>query len=144
MAEHDAIVVGRRAGREHRGVAAGPGGLRPLVLDAAVFPRVKICAGWVTPEALADLEVDPDKYPLTIQPFDAVRARVRGGAARDGLAAARQLRHHPPRVRPLPARARGRRGRRRALGHPGHRRGRAGPDRVRVETDRGRLRGAAW
>jgi flavin-dependent dehydrogenase len=41
------------------------------VLDAAVFPRVKICAGWVTPEALADLEVDPDKYPRTIQPFDA-------------------------------------------------------------------------
>ena len=40
------------------------------MLDAAVFPRVKICAGWVTPEALVDLEVDPDKYPLTIQPFD--------------------------------------------------------------------------
>lgn len=46
-------------------------GFRPLVLDAAVFPRVKICAGWVTPEALADLEIDPEKYPLTIQPFRA-------------------------------------------------------------------------
>jgi flavin-dependent dehydrogenase len=27
----------------------------------------------VTPEALADVEVDPDKYPLTIQPFTACR-----------------------------------------------------------------------
>ena len=43
------------------------------MLDAAVFPRVKICAGWVTPEALADVEVDPDKYPRTIQPFTACR-----------------------------------------------------------------------
>jgi geranylgeranyl reductase family protein len=63
-------------------VGGGPGGstaawrlararLRVLVLDAAVFPRVKICAGWVTPEALGDLEIDPEKYPLTIKPFEA-------------------------------------------------------------------------
>ena len=38
-----------------------------------MFPRVKICAGWVTPEALADVEVDPEKYPHTIQPFTACR-----------------------------------------------------------------------
>src|SRR5262249_7570541 len=30
-----------------------------------------ICAGWVTRAALADLEVEPDAYPLTIQPFRA-------------------------------------------------------------------------
>ena len=36
-----------------------------------MFPRVKICAGWVTRAALADLEVEADKYPLTIQPFRA-------------------------------------------------------------------------
>ncbi|HYB42710.1 MAG TPA: NAD(P)/FAD-dependent oxidoreductase, partial [Candidatus Methylomirabilis sp.] len=53
-------------------------GLRPLVLDAAVFPRVKICAGWVTPVALDDLEIDPDKYPLTIQPFTACALEFEG------------------------------------------------------------------
>ena len=68
--DHDAIVVGGGPGGSTAAWRLALAGLRPLVLDAAVFPRVKICAGWVTPEALADLEVDPDKYPLTIQPFD--------------------------------------------------------------------------
>jgi geranylgeranyl reductase family protein len=69
--DHDVIVVGGGPGGSTAAWRLATAGLRPLVLDAAVFPRVKICAGWVTPEALADLEVDPDKYPLTIQPFDA-------------------------------------------------------------------------
>jgi menaquinone-9 beta-reductase len=68
--DHDVIVVGGGPGGSTAAWRLALAGLRPLVLDAAVFPRVKICAGWVTPEALRDLEIDPDKYPLTIQPFD--------------------------------------------------------------------------
>jgi flavin-dependent dehydrogenase len=49
------------------------------VLDAATFPRVKLCAGWVTPGVLADLELDPVAYPHTVQPFDTVSLAV--GAA---------------------------------------------------------------
>ena len=67
----DAIVVGGGPGGSTAAWRLASAGLRPLVLDAAIFPRVKICAGWVTAEALRDLEVDPDKYPLTIQPFAA-------------------------------------------------------------------------
>src|SRR5436190_1324793 len=51
-------------------------GARVTVLDAARFPRVKLCAGWVTPAALADLELDPSAYPHTIQPFSAVSVAV--------------------------------------------------------------------
>ena len=65
--------AGARAEARRRGALARAG-LRTLLLDAAIFPRVKICAGWVTPEALADVEVDPEKYPLTIQPFTRVPA----------------------------------------------------------------------
>ena len=71
MASHDAIVVGGGPGGSTVAWRLAVAGLRPLVLDAAVFPRVKICAGWVTPAALADLEIDPEKYPLTIQGFAA-------------------------------------------------------------------------
>jgi geranylgeranyl reductase family protein len=67
----DAIVVGGGPGGSTVAWRLARSGLRPLVLDAAVFPRVKICAGWVTPVALEDLEIDPDTYPLTIQPFTA-------------------------------------------------------------------------
>src|SRR6266850_6726166 len=73
MAAHDVIVVGGGPGGSTAAWRLARAGLRPLLLEAATFPRVKICAGWVTPEALADVEVDPDKYPLTIQPFTACR-----------------------------------------------------------------------
>jgi geranylgeranyl reductase family protein len=68
---HDAIVVGGGPGGSTAAWQLALRGRRPLVLDAATFPRVKVCAGWVTHEALADVEVEPDKYPLTIQPFSA-------------------------------------------------------------------------
>ena len=78
MAQHDVIVVGGGPGGSTAAWRLARAGLRPLLLDAAVFPRVKVCAGWVTPEALADSQVDPQKYPLTIQAFSACRFEFDG------------------------------------------------------------------
>ena len=75
---YDAIVVGGGPGGSTTAWRLAQAGVRTLVLDAAVFPRVKICAGWVDTAALADVEIDPETYPRTIQPFTACRLEFAG------------------------------------------------------------------
>jgi geranylgeranyl reductase family protein len=65
----DAIVVGGGPGGSTVAWRLARGGARVLVIDAARFPRPKLCAGWVTPAVWRALEIDPARYPLTIQPF---------------------------------------------------------------------------
>jgi len=56
-------------------------GLDVVVLDRAVFPRDKICGGWITPEVLEALEIDPNEYARehVLQPITAFRTgRIEG------------------------------------------------------------------
>lgn len=45
-------------------------GIDVLVLDLAEFPRLKLCAGWVTPDVLDDLELDEASYPHRLLTFE--------------------------------------------------------------------------
>jgi len=49
-----------------------------LVLDRSTFPREKLCAGWVTPEVLSDLDIDPAGYPHRFLTFDRLCLSVKG------------------------------------------------------------------
>ena len=66
----DAIVVGGGPAGSTCAWKLQDAGLNVLVLDRMAFPRTKLCAGWVTPEAIADLELDRQDYPLSFMTFD--------------------------------------------------------------------------
>ncbi|MCJ7814446.1 MAG: NAD(P)/FAD-dependent oxidoreductase [Xanthomonadales bacterium] len=68
----DAIVVGGGPAGSTCARKLKKAGLDVVVLDRASFPRTKLCAGWVTPRALADLELDPGDYPHSFMTFDAL------------------------------------------------------------------------
>src|SRR5579863_7443511 len=56
-------------------------GLDVLVLDKAAFPRDKVCAGWITPAVVQELELDLDDYrrERTLQPITGFRTGLIGG-----------------------------------------------------------------
>ncbi len=66
----DAVIVGGGPAGSTSAWKLREAGLDVLVLDRAAFPRTKLCAGWLTPEALADLELNSQDYPLSIMTFD--------------------------------------------------------------------------
>jgi geranylgeranyl reductase family protein len=77
------IVGGGPAGSTCARWLAGAG-RDVLVLDAATFPRDKPCAGWITPEAVAELPFALDAYGAThtVQPITGFRVGRIGGRAR--------------------------------------------------------------
>ncbi|MBV9268682.1 MAG: NAD(P)/FAD-dependent oxidoreductase [Acidobacteriaceae bacterium] len=50
-------------------------GLHVVVLDKQNFPRDKICGGWITPEVLTALKIEPDSYAShgVLQPITAFK-----------------------------------------------------------------------
>jgi flavin-dependent dehydrogenase len=56
-------------------------GLDVIVMDRAVFPRDKVCAGWITPQVITDAGIDCDDYRRgrTLQPVAGFRTGLIGG-----------------------------------------------------------------
>lgn len=66
----DAIVVGGGPAGSTCAWKLRKAGLDVVVLDRAGFPRTKLCAGWITPRVLKDLELDPGDYPHSFMTFE--------------------------------------------------------------------------
>jgi flavin-dependent dehydrogenase len=49
-----------------------------LVLDRSDFPRTKLCAGWITPQVVDDLELNVSEYPHSFLSFDRLELNWRG------------------------------------------------------------------
>src|ERR1700731_2050800 len=56
-------------------------GFEVVVVDRATFPRDKVCAGWITPQVVADLRLDVQEYRQgrTFQSFTGFRVGLIGG-----------------------------------------------------------------
>ena len=53
-------------------------GVDCLILDKETFPRLKLCAGWITPQVVEDLEMDIAAYPHRFLTFETTRVHLRG------------------------------------------------------------------
>lgn len=74
----DVLIVGGGPAGSSAAWKLRQGGADVLVLDRERFPRLKLCAGWITPEVLDDLEMDIGSYPHRFLTFDRLRVHIKG------------------------------------------------------------------
>lgn len=82
MTSCDVLVAGGGPAGSTCAWALVRAGLDVVVLDRAVFPRDKVCAGWITPQVIATLGLDIDEYHRaggTCQAISGFRTGLIGG-----------------------------------------------------------------
>jgi flavin-dependent dehydrogenase len=70
MTEAQVIVVGGGPAGSTCAWKLKEAGIDAIVLDKQLFPRVKPCAGWITPRVVRDLRLDVNKYPHSLTRFN--------------------------------------------------------------------------
>ncbi len=76
----DALIVGGGPAGSTCAWKLRQAGLDVVIIDVAAFPRDKVCAGWITPQVVAELRLDTDEYRQgrTFQPITGFRVGVIG------------------------------------------------------------------
>jgi menaquinone-9 beta-reductase len=69
----DVLIVGGGPAGSSAAWKLRRAGVDVLVLDRERFPRLKLCAGWVTPEVIRDLEIELCAYPHRLLTFPRLR-----------------------------------------------------------------------
>jgi len=69
MTESEVIVVGGGPAGSACAWRLKQRGRNALILDKEEFPRLKLCAGWITPKVLKNLKLDPEEYPHSLLTF---------------------------------------------------------------------------
>ncbi len=71
MRSAEIIVVGGGPAGSAAARSLKAAGADVLVLDKERFPRHKLCAGWITPQAVSDLQLEIGAYPHGFLSFQA-------------------------------------------------------------------------
>lgn len=77
MRHVDTIIVGGGPAGSTCARRLVQAGREIVVLDKARFPRLKLCAGWITAKVMHDLDITPDGYPHPLLKLD-IRTHVLG------------------------------------------------------------------
>ena len=79
----DVLIVGGGPAGSSCAWGLRAAGLDVAILDRQVFPRDKVCGGWITPQVLSELGINPVEYGCgrLLQPITAFRTGWIGGRA---------------------------------------------------------------
>lgn len=78
MRSCDVLIVGGGPAGSSAAWALRRGGADVVLLDREVFPRLKLCAGWITPEVVRDLQMDIATYPHGFLTFERLHVHLKG------------------------------------------------------------------
>lgn len=81
MNAHDVMIVGAGPAGSTCAAQLNKSGFRVKLFDKKKFPRVKPCAGWITPPVIDALQIDIHDYcrQNTLQPITGFRTGILGG-----------------------------------------------------------------
>jgi menaquinone-9 beta-reductase len=79
----DVLIVGGGPAGSTLAWSLRKSGLAVSLMDRKSFPRDKVCAGWVTPEVMQELQIDPEAYgkERTVQAITGFRVGLLGQPA---------------------------------------------------------------
>ena len=78
MLEAQVIIVGAGPAGSACAWKLNQNGMQTVLLDKQTFPRPKLCAGWITPGVLKNLEIQKGEYPHGILTFKRIFFHIRG------------------------------------------------------------------
>jgi len=85
MAACECLILGGGPAGSACAWALARGGVDVLILDKGIFPRDKVCGGWITPQIISELEIDVADYACAnrrmLQPIRGFRVGCIGGHA---------------------------------------------------------------
>lgn len=69
MNTYDIVIIGAGPAGSACAARLVDEGAEVAILDRDTFPRTKLCAGWITPKVVADLNLDMESYPYRFNSF---------------------------------------------------------------------------
>ena len=76
MINADVVIVGGGPAGSSCAWKLKQHGFECIILDKQEFPRPKLCAGWIQPRVIADLQIDLNQYPYGLTKFDRFHVHI--------------------------------------------------------------------